>query len=28
VLDAAAVEVGVDSRLDFDDPHAPLHGAH
>lgn len=28
VLDATAAEVGVDSRLDFDDPHAPLHGAH
>ena len=28
VLDAAAVEVGVDSRLDFDGPHGPLHGAH
>jgi uncharacterized heparinase superfamily protein len=28
VLDATAVEVGVDSRFDIDDPHAPLHGAH
>ncbi len=28
VLDATAVEVGVDSRFDIDDSHAPLHGAH
>ena len=28
VLDATAVEVGVDSRFDVDDLHAPLHGAH
>ena len=28
VLDAAAVEVGVDSRFDIDDSHAPLHGAY
>ena len=28
VLDATAVAVGVDSRFDIDDSHAPLHGAH
>ncbi len=28
VLDAAAVEIGVDSRRESDDPHAPLIGAH
>jgi hypothetical protein len=28
VLDVTAVEVGVDSRFDIDDPHAPLHGAY
>jgi hypothetical protein len=28
IFDAAAVEWGVDSRSDFDDPHAPLIGAH
>ena len=27
VLDATAAEVGVDSRFDIDDSHAPLHGA-
>ena len=27
ILDATAVEVGVDSRFDLDDQHAPLHGA-
>ncbi len=27
VLDATAVEVGVDSRFDIADPHAPRHGA-
>lgn len=26
VLDATAAEVGVDSRFDIDDPHAPLYG--
>lgn len=28
VLDAAAAQVGVDSRFEIEDPHAPLHGAH
>lgn len=28
VLDATAAEVGVDSRFEIDDSHAPLHGAH
>ena len=28
LFDAAAIEWGVDSRRDFDDPHAPLIGAH
>lgn len=28
VLDATAAEVGVDSRFDIDDSHAPLHGAY
>ncbi len=28
VLDAASAEVGVDSRFDIEDSHAPLHGAH
>jgi hypothetical protein len=26
-FDVAADKVGVDSRYDFDDPHAPAHGA-
>ena len=28
VFDFLAVEFGVDSRVGFDDPHAPLSGAH
>ena len=28
ILDAAAAEVGVDSRFDLDDLHAPLNGAY
>ena len=28
VLDATAAEVGVDSRFDIDDSHAPAHGAY
>lgn len=28
VLDATAVEVGVDTRFDIEDSHAPLHGAY
>jgi hypothetical protein len=28
VFDVAAVEVGVDSRTGWDDPHAPLYGSH
>ncbi len=27
VLAASAAEVGVDTRFDLDDPHAPVHGA-
>lgn len=27
-FDAAAVEIGVDSRTGSDDPHAPFFGAH
>jgi hypothetical protein len=28
ILDATAAEVGVDSRFDIEDPHAPMYGAH
>jgi len=28
IFDAAAIEFGVDSRRDSDDPHAPFIGAH
>ncbi len=27
VLDATSAEIGVDSRFDIEDSHAPLHGA-
>jgi hypothetical protein len=28
ILDATAAEVGVDSRFDIEDAHAPMYGAH
>lgn len=28
VLDASAAEVGVDSRFDIEDSHAPVHGTY